>query len=147
MLKKIFIAIVAVIGLSVSAKASDTFAHDASVLPPAAQTTLKNNFKAKVSVVKIDKELGRISEYEVILTDGTEVEFDHSGNWKSVEVSASKSVPKAFIPDAVAASVKKLQPGQKVIGIEKKRNGYEVDLSNGVEMKFDKQGNFTKYDK
>lgn len=146
MLKKFLLAIVAIIGFSVSAAASDTYAHDASVLPKAAQTTLKNNFKAKVSVVKIDKDLGHISEYEVVLTDGTEIEFDRSGNWKSVEVSASKSVPSAFVPNAITASIKKLQPGQKVIGIEKKRNGYNVDLSNGVEMKFDLQGKFIKYD-
>lgn len=147
MVKKILMALVAVFGISVAAMASDTFAHDASVLPMAAQTTLKNNFKAKVSVVKIDKELGRIKEYDVVLTDGTEIEFDHDGNWKDVEVSASKSVPAAFVPSGVAVAVKKLQPKQRIIGIEKKKSGYDVDLSNGVEMKFDKQGNFIKYDK
>ena len=76
MIKRLLIALVAVIGVSAAAVARDTYAHDASVLPKAAQTTLSQNFKARVSVVKIDKDFGRISDYEVILTDGTEITFD-----------------------------------------------------------------------
>lgn len=128
------------------ASARDQYAHDASVLPKGAQTTLTKNFKSKVSIVKIDKDFGRVSEYEVVMTDGSEITFDKDGNWKDVEVSASKSVPTGFIPAGVAAYIKANQKGQRVIGIEKNRGGYDVELSNGVEMKFDKQGNFIRFD-
>ncbi|MDE6028423.1 MAG: PepSY-like domain-containing protein [Muribaculaceae bacterium] len=147
MFKKVLFVLAAVIGLSTAVFAGDKYAHDASVLPKGAQTTLAKNFKSKVSVVKIDKDFGRISEYEVVMTDGAEITFDRDGNWKEVEVNVSKSVPDAFIPAGVSKYVKANQAGQKVVGIEKNRNGYDVELSNGVEMKFDKDGNFVRYDK
>lgn len=146
MFKKFLIALVAVIGISATSYASDTYAHDASVLPKGAQTTLEKNFKSKVGVVKIDKDFGRISEYEVVMTDGTEITFDRDGNWKEVEVNISKSVPSGFIPTGVAKWIKSNQSGKNVVGIEKTRGGYDVELSNGVEMKFDKDGNFIRYD-
>lgn len=146
MIKKILIAAVAVFGMAFGMQAKDTYAHDASVLPKAAQTTISNNFKSKVSLVKIDKDFGRISEYEVILGDGTEISFDRNGNWDNVEVNVDKSVPAGFIPKGVAAYVKKTYPGQRIVGIDKERNGYDVELSNGVDMKFDKAGNFLRYD-
>ena len=146
MLKKLFLSIAIVAAAAISVSARDTYAHSASALPQAAQTTLANNFKSKVTVVKIDKDLGRVSEYEAILSDGTEVSFDRDGNWKNVEVSAKGSVPSFFVPKAVSDYVKKTHPGQKVIGIEKSRSGYEVEISNGIDMKFDRQGQFHRYD-
>lgn len=147
MLKRIMIALIAIVGLTATASAKGTYAHDASVLPQAAQTTISNNFKAKVSVVKIDKDFGRISDYEVILTDGTEISFDRDGNWENVEVNVTKSVPSGFVPAAISNFVKKNQHGERIIGIERDKKGYEVELSNGVDIKFDKAGNFKKYDR
>lgn len=132
--------------MSVVACASDRYSHDASVLPAAARTTIANNCKSKVSVVKIDKDFGHISEYEVVLMDGTEISFDSKGNWESVEVNVGKSVPAAFIPTGVATFVKNAQNGQRIVGIEKERGGYEVTLANGVEMKFNRQGDFVSYE-
>lgn len=146
MFKKILFAAIALLGISTVAVARDTYAHDASVLPEAARTTIANNFKAKVNLVKIDKDFGRVSEYDVILTDGTEITFDRNGNWDQIEVGVNGKIPTAFIPDAVAAYVRNNQPGQNIVGIDKERNGYEVELANGVEMKFDTQGRFVRYD-
>lgn len=146
MVKRLLLILVAVVGLTVSGFAKDTYVRDASVLPKAAQTVLSNNFKAGVSIVKIEKELGRVSEYEVILTDGTEITFDRNGNWDNVEVGNKSSVPSGFVPKAIADYVKAQQPGQKIIGIDKERSGYDVELSNGVEMKFNKEGKFLRYD-
>lgn len=82
---------------------------------------LANNFKAKVSVVKIDKDFGRVSEYEVILTDGTEITFDRNGNRDNVEVGVDGHIPSAFIPNTIVQYVKKNQPGQKNVGIDKEQ--------------------------
>lgn len=129
-----------------SASARDIYSHDASVLPAAAHTILKNNFKAKVSHIKIDKDFGRITEYDVVLTDGTEISFDSKGNWKDVEVGVNAAVPAAFVPAAISAYVKANQNNAKIVGIEKHRSGYDVELSNGVDMKFNSEGKFLRYD-
>lgn len=146
MIRKIFLSLAIVLGAVSVVQARDTHSRDASVLPQAAQTVLTGNFKSKVSLVKIEKTLGRVMDYDVILTDGTEVSFDRDGNWKSVEVGKSSAVPSYFILKTIADYVKKSHPGQKIVGVEKERSGYEIELSNGIDMKFDKQGTFLKFD-
>lgn len=145
-MKKIVILLLAVLGFTAGIYAGDNYTRDAGVLPQAARTVIKNNFKGSVSVIKIDKTMGRINDYEVTLTDGTAIKFDRKGNWQEIEVSATNSVPKTFILPTMAQYVKVNQPGTKVVGIERDGSGYEVELSNGVDIKFDKDGNFKKYD-
>ncbi len=146
-MKKLFLTLMVILGVSSVAMAAKTYSHDVNVLPTAAKTTLKNNFKSKVSVIKIDKTLGRVDDYEVVLTDGTEISFDRNGNWEDVEVSNQSSVPSFFVPKAITKYVATAQPGNRIVGIEKVRKGYSIELSNGVDMKFDKAGNFKRYDK
>lgn len=146
MIKRLFIAFVAFLGISVAAIASDTYAHSASVLPKAAQTVLAKNFKSGVSVVKIDKDFGRVSEYEVVLNDGTEITFDRNGNWDNIEVGINGRIPSAFIPSPIAQYVKANMSDAKIVGIDKERSGYDVELSNGVDMKFNRVGQFVRFD-
>lgn len=145
-MKKFILAIIMIAGVSFMASARDTYTRDQNKLPVAARTVLKENFKSNVSVIKIDKDFGRISEYEVILTDGSEITFDKSGNWKDIESSASSSVPDKMVPKAIRDFVKTNQKNTRIVGIERTRKGYDVELSNGVEMRFDKNAKFLKYD-
>lgn len=145
-MKRLSILLATAFFMVAGASARSSYSHDASVLPEAAKSTISNNCKAKVSVVKVDKDFGRVSEYEVILTDGTEISFDRDGNWKNVETSNTHAVPSAFVPVQIRNYVAKNQAGTNIVGIEKERKGYEVELSNGVDMKFDKAGNFIRYD-
>lgn len=145
-MKKFLLMLGLLIGITTAAYAKDTYAHDASVLPEAARTTIANNFKSKVSVVKIDRDFGRISEYEVTLMDGTEISFDRNGNWDNVETNNAKAVPAGFIPKAISDYVAKNQPNTRIVGIDKERNGYDIELSNGVDIKFNKDGQFVRYD-
>lgn len=145
-MKKIILALLLIAGIGLSVSARDKYSRDPNVLPLAARTALKNNFKGKISVIKIDKDFGRISDYEVVLTDGSEVKFDNKGNWKEIESSPNSSVPTKMVPQAITDYVKANQRKARIIGIEKDRNGYEVELSNGLDMKFDCRGRFLKYD-
>ncbi len=145
-MKKIILTLILAIGAVTALSARDDYSRDPSVLPQAAQNVLSTHFKAKVSVIKIDKTMGHVDDYEVILTDGTEISFDRNGNWKEIETSASTSVPKAFIPKGVADYVAMNHKGKKIVGIEQDRGGYDVELSDGIDIKFDRQGNFKRYD-
>lgn len=145
-MKRFIVTILAAAALTLSIQA-DEFSRNESTLPEAARTTVSNNFDAKVGVIKIDRTLGKIKEYEVTLTDGTRIDFDEHGNWKDIEVPAGKAVPSKLIPEPIRKSVAELQRGQKVTGIERRSGGgYEVELSNGIEMRYDKLGQFEKYD-
>lgn len=144
-MKKLLLMLALIVGVF-SASARDTYSHDVNVLPKAAQTVLSNNFKAKVNHIKIDKEFGRVSEFDVVLNDGTEITFDKNGNWKDVEVKIGSSVPSFFIPNTISNYIKNNQKKAAVVGIEKNRSGYDVELSNGVEMKFNSEGKFIRYE-
>ncbi len=143
---KKLLTILAVMTIVFAASAKDTYSRNVNDLPKGAQTTLAKNFKSKVSVIKIEKDIGMISEYDVVMNDGAEISFDRDGNWKDVEVSRGSAVPSGFIIPAIATYVKQNHKGSRIIGIEKKRNGYEIELSNDLDLEFDKQGNFIRFD-
>lgn len=145
-MKKLLLILAVIFGIGISANAKDTYTRDESVLPQAAKSTISNNFKAKVSLIKIDKTLGFVSEYEVILSDGSEISFDKNGNWEDVEVARGNEVPTGFIPTGVRNYVNQNHKGQKIESIDKERSGYEVELSNGIDLKFDTNGKFIRYD-
>lgn len=146
-MKKLILLIMAAVMGVAAAQASDTYSHDVSTLPQAARNTIERNFKAKFNFVKIDKDFGRISEYEVVLTDGTEITFDRNGNWKEVETGVNSAVPKSMIPEAITSYVKETHKKAKIVGIEKKSRGeYEVTLDNDIDLRFDSQGRFLRYD-
>lgn len=144
---KKLLAFIIIITSVFAVSARDKISRNINVLPIAAQTVLKNNFKAGISFIKIDKNMmGSVDEYEVVLDDGSEITFDKNGNWKEVEVRSNKSVPSAFVLKEISNYVKQNQKNSKIVGIEKDRNGFTVDLANGVEIKFDKNGKFSRYD-
>lgn len=144
-MKKILLVLAVMLGV-ISASARDNYSRDINDLPVAAQTVIKNHFKKEVSHIKIEKEWGRVSEYDVVLVDGSEITFDSRGNWKDIEVKGTGSVPSALILNSISTYVKQNQKKARIIGIEKNRSGYEVELSNGVEMKFNLSGQFLRYD-
>ena len=106
-----------------------------SDLPKAAQTFLSKHFPGD-NVRKVEKEQGRRgTEYEVDLVSGAEVDFRDNGDWKEVKAAKGKSVPKAIIPSAISKYVSTNYAGQSIVEISRKRGGYEVELSNGTELK------------
>ena len=45
-----------------------------------------------------------------------------------------------FVPDFAKKYVAEKFSGQKITKVSKKAYGFEVDISNGLEIKFDKEG-------
>lgn len=114
-------------------------------LPAAAQSVIEQYFKGKtVTFVQKDAD-GLKSNYDVVLSDGTKLEFDKKGEWKEID-SKPNDVPAGLIPTAITDYVRQSYPDARIIQIERYRNGYEVDLSNGLEVRFNKQMKVTKVD-
>ena len=74
-------------------------------------------------------------EYEVDLKSGAEVDFQENGDWKEVKAARGNAVPAAIIPTAITKYVSTNFKGQSIVEISRKRGGYEVELSNGTELK------------
>ena len=118
-----------------------------SELPGAAQALIQKHFgNNKINHVIAEGNMFGIHEYDVTLTDGTELEFDTAGNLKEVYCSAEKGLPADMLPKGVTSYIKKYFPNQKVVKLEVKKKKYEVELRSGVELEFDKSGNFLRAD-
>jgi len=115
-------------------------------LPKAAQSFITSNYgNDKVALVKSEKELMQSIEYKVVLASGIELEFDSKGNWTEVDAK-SKSVPQGIVPAKIKSYVQKSFPNNNIVQINKDSKGYEVELTNGIEVKFNKNAEFIKID-
>lgn len=117
-------------------------------LPSNIREFLNAHFSAEFMIAKKDKD-----EYEVVLKNGTEIEFDLSGNLKTIEVIPNKgySVPESVMPNGINSYVKTNYPNRVVEEFEIKTNKnytYKIELSGypEIELLFDANGNFLRLD-
>lgn len=140
-MKKFFLTAIFAIIMSLSASA-DKYSIKRSDLPQTAQEFLSTYFpKNKVSMVKTDRHLLKKTDYDVKLTNGTKIEFNNKGEWTSVDCK-TREVPQELILKAIRRYLNKNFSDVKVVKIERKSLSYELTLSDGVELKFDRLGIF-----
>ena len=120
--------------LSVMACAgNDKITSDTNILPVSSRQFISDHFKdIPVSHIQIEKNLIRISSYDVILTE----EIKRHG----------LPIPPAIIPEVIQDLIKKNYSSNKVVKIEKEIRDYEIKLDNGLEMTFDLKGNLIDID-
>ena len=107
-------------------------------LPAPAKALISKYFGGKqVTLVKKDKE-GLKTHYDVMLSDGTKLEFDKKGEWRDIKAKPD-GVPTELVPTEIRNYVNQNYPGQKIIQIDRIRSNYEIDLSNELELKFNKR--------
>ena len=135
-----------------AAPADSTMAQPQAAAPAAAAQSLpepitafvKQHFpNAAIAGVEPDQEHGGL-EYDVYLNDGTQIDFDANNQWEKVE--SMKGVPAFFIPKSGASYVKSNYQNMVITKINKEYHGYDVELANGLELKFDRSGNFMGMD-
>lgn len=143
-MKKFIMSLALIAGISLGASARDEYAKDSSVLPEVARTVITDNFDSQVSKVKIERTLGKVSEYEVTLADGTEISFDRFGDWESVDAERPAAVPSSMVLTPIRDYVAKNHDGAKIVGLERDRRGIEVELSNGIDLHFSHTGKFLR---
>lgn len=111
-------------------------------LPQTAQTFVQKHFSDKqVSIVY--REYG---EYEILFVDGAKIEFTRKGEWDEIEDKDVDGIPEAIMLQSIVDYVDANHPNQPVVKINKERSRFEVELSSGVEIVFNKNGNFVRYD-
>ena len=76
--------------------------------------------------------------YEVVFADGTKAEFDADGDWMEVNCRR-EAVPTVIVPQQIRDYVMARYPAQKIVSVSRDRRGYDVELSNGFELGFDRR--------
>lgn len=138
------LSLIAGLLFSFSAHAQKTTITTAE-LPAKAQAFLKEHFANEnpASIVK-DKETFS-TDYKVRFSNNTEVEFDSKGNWEEIDGNHTP-IPTTTIPAKIASYVKSNYKEVSITKIDKGHWGYEVDLSNGIELEFDSNEKFLRID-
>lgn len=143
LLRLIPILLVAILaGFALTACGDDDEPASAASLPQPAKTFLDTFFpKAQMMRAVKDKD-----EYEVTLTNGFKIEFTHAGEWTDVDAPAGLTIPSGFYPAEIDTYVVGMDNGQGINEISRDSRGYEVELTNGLDLRFDLNGVFVAYD-
>lgn len=137
MIRILMIAICCMLTCNMAANAGNDKPISVNALPVKAQTLLNNHFNGqKVMLATIES--GVVSRsYDVVLKNGTKLEFDKRGNLTEIDCKQG-IVPDQLIPQAITNYLKENYEGQSVRKIEINRKEYEVELTNGLDLTFNK---------
>ncbi len=139
-MKKMLIAVAALLFAGTTAAFADGRERPITLdkLPVAAQTFLKTHFADLTLAYAVEDPKFIGSEYEVIYTDRTEVDFGSDGEWTSVECRY-EALPASIIPPQITKYIEETFPGTSIHKIDRDKYSWEVELSNNLEIKFDRQ--------
>ncbi len=139
------ITLVAAVATAFSASADTDKPIAVEQLPAKSQKFLKTYFDGiEVSFAKMETDMFDKS-YEVFFTNGSKVEFGRKGDWKEVDCQRNE-LPKGIVPKQISDFVQQKHPQQKIVKIDRDKRDYEIELNNGVEIKFDLQFRVIGYD-
>jgi hypothetical protein len=79
--------------------------------------------------------------YEITLSNGTDLYFDLQGNLIGWEAE-NGSVQGDMLPQSILDYISTNYPAISIVEAEFDDNRYEIELSNGIELYFDANGNF-----
>ncbi len=110
-------------------------------LPQRAQLFIRHHFAGEqVAFAKRERDFLEKTRYEVVFTGGAKVEFRRNGDWSEVDCRYA-AVPEAILPEAIRRKIAELYPGVAALRIDREDHGeYEVRLTNGLELTFDRRG-------
>lgn len=115
-----------------------------NALPKAASLYITQHFPSH-KVVQVVKERDDMkTTYDVFLDEGYRLEFSKKGDILGVE--GNSELPDSVIPPAILTYVQASYPDEHILDWELDDTGQEVTLSNRLELKFDKNGNFLRID-
>ncbi|MDE6299266.1 MAG: PepSY-like domain-containing protein [Muribaculaceae bacterium] len=147
-MKKIFnslvVVLLAVTGLSLTSCSDDDESTPISYndLPYVSQQFIVTYFPwADVEAVYMEG-----GEYNVNLSDGTDIEFNLSGEWTDVDAMIGVTLPTGFYPSAIDMYISENIPGGGINEISRNVNGYEVELVDGQDLIFNLEGIFIGMD-
>ena len=140
-MKKILVTFFVMLMLAASANAAGRKkAIDPMSLPVPAQQLVQQHWPS----CAIDNAWIDGKDYEVLLSDGTVIQFTPKGDWK--EMKCTDGLPVTLVPVYITRYVVNRYPKILIIDVEKMKGGYEVTLANGLQIQFDLRGNVTHVD-
>jgi len=113
-------------------------------LPAEASAFISTHFPGETIAQVIKEKEGLSVDYDVFLSNGIAMEFSKKGQCRSIE--GGVELPDSVIPQGILDYVRQNYQGHQILQWELDRNEQEVEISNGLELKFDANGNFIRID-
>ena len=128
------------LGVLLLSSCDDEKKIDFADLPSQARSFVETYFP-DVDILSViqEKDDGR-KEYQVKLSDGTDMEFDEAGTWISIECYFSP-LPTGILPANVITKVEELHPEAYINGVEKELGGYVVEVTDAGGIDWDMRFN------
>lgn len=116
----------------------------AADLPKEIKKYMSKHF-SNAKVIKAKKEETLLGvHHELKLDNGVELEFN--GKNEIIEVDGSTKLPDSVIPSSILKYVKSNYAENSIVEWKLDRNKQEVELDNGIELEFTKEGKFIRID-
>ena len=117
-------------------------ACDDTKIPTRSRVFIDQYFpESSVVIVEMEEDDKGMNEYEVWLNDGTKIDFDLQGEWKTV-ARKKTGVPLTLIPQQLITFVNTNYPNNVITKFSRKDYGYKLELSDDMDLRFNKQYQF-----
>ena len=114
-------------------------------LPTKAKSFVRTYFgHYDIRFVKIDITMTK-TNYTVQFENDMKIEFNSNGDWDEVN-SPSDCLPSDFLNNMILNHLNKNYPDCCLHVISKGKHKFEVELTSGLELVFNKKGEFLRYD-
>ncbi|GAB3260064.1 hypothetical protein GCM10027347_24110 [Larkinella harenae] len=118
-------------------------------LPQNAQTFIQTHFPQETIVRVVRDRDGLNTSFDVILSNGFDLDFTKSGECTQVDGNSTAIPDEVINPEKIRTYVRDNFSQQTVVSWEKdqhSRERYSIELSNGLDLDFDQNGNFLRID-
>ena len=140
-MKKFIVLIVSSLMLSTMAWADDEDIKqvDPKTFPPITHSIISSYFPG-TQIVEATKSKKKVrNSFNVVLDDGSELEFDKDGQWKRV-YRGGNPIPRGMLNLKIANYLDTFHPDVPVVLMEKVGKGYyHLQLADDTELTFDNQ--------
>ena len=113
-------------------------------MPQAAQAFLATHFSNTDVALAIKDG----NEYEIRMENGWELEFDNKGQWEKIDCQRD-AIPASVtstLPETIVSYLSSNFENAFVTEISKDRSGYDIELSNGLDLEFTSKARFKRID-
>ena len=110
-----------------------------SQLPEDITSFVKEHFPQEAITYAVKERKIYDTKYEIELVNGAKIEFDTDNVWDKIDCQ-NVPVPSTIVPMAITAYTQKNYPSIAIIKIKKKDHGYEVELIDETNLKFNEHG-------
>lgn len=114
-------------------------------LPEKVISYVKTHFPEQEIIKAVKDKDGLSFTYKIKLSGKIELEFTAKGDIKNID--GQNKLPDSVIPEKILNYVKTNYPDNYITGWSIEKRIQEIELDNGIELKFNKKDDFIKIDK